>query len=250
MSTVGGKTCLITGGAQGLGRAIADRFAASGARILVLDLPDALAKADLPKAWHPIPLDLTGPEAKAHLDEVLAAQDGLDTLVANAGVVPPWREVTDLDFTEWDRVFAINVRGMALSLGVAAPHLAKTQGAAVLMASINAYRAVAGQALYSASKHAVLGLMRAAAQDLGPLGVRVNALAPGPIMTEALQARIAARAADGGPDPDVAAADLAGETALGRLARPQDVAEAALYLASDQAAGITGICLPVEAGLA
>lgn len=245
-----GKTALITGGARGLGRAIATTLAGAGAQICVLDLPETLATLDLPGGWTTVPLDLTAPEADASLRDALERLDQLDILIANAGRVPPWRRIAALDMAEWDAVFALNVRGVALTLSAAAPHLKAAQGAAVLMASINGYKAHADQALYTATKHAVLGLTRAAALDMGRDGVRVNALAPGPIMTEALRGRIDARAEHGGPTADQAIAALRAETALERLATETDVANAACFLASPLAAGITGVCLPVEAGLA
>ena len=117
------------------------------------------------------------------------------------------------------------------------------------MASINGYRAHPEQVLYTASKHAVIGVMRAAALDLGPDGIRVNALAPGAIATEALLGRVAERHAAGGPSPEAALAALSAETALRRLATEQDVAGVAHFLASDASAGMTGSVLPVEAGL-
>lgn len=118
------------------------------------------------------------------------------------------------------------------------------------MASINGYRAHPQQMLYTASKHAVVGVMRAAALELGPSGTRVNALAPGAIATQALLDRIDVRHARGGPAPEAALASLAAETALKRMVTPGQVAATAHWLASDASAGITGIVVPVEAGLA
>ncbi len=245
-----GRQAFVTGGARGLGRRIAGRLAEAGAGITVTDHPDALAAATLPDGWQSVPIDLCDTDAETALAHAVAGLDRLDILIANAGVVPPWRGIADLDFAEWERTFRINVTGMAMALKAAAPALARSdKGAAVLMASINAYRAHPAQILYSTSKHAVLGLMRAAALDLGRSGVRVNALAPGPIATEALLGRVAARHAGGGPTPDAALAELAGETALGRMATGDDVADAALYLASDLSGAITGTLLPVECGL-
>ena len=246
-----GRQAFITGGARGLGRRIATRLAQAGAQIAVTDHPDALAAATLPAGWDCVAVDLCDLDAESALADAVAGFASLDILIANAGVVPPWRGVAELDIAEWERTFRINVTGMAMALKAAAPALARSgRGAAVLMASINAYRAHPAQILYSASKHAVLGLMRSAALDLGRSGVRVNALAPGPIATEALVSRIETRHAGGGPAPGAALADLAAETALGRMATEDDVADAALYLASDLSGAVTGTLLPVECGLA
>lgn len=244
MTGIAGRRALVTGGAQGLGRAIAAALAEAGAQVHVLDLPDVLSGTVLPDGWGATSLDLAAAEAEPGLADLMRGLGGLDILVANAGVVPPWRRVAALDMDEWDRVFAVNVRGAALCLKAAAPLLAAASGhgAAILMASINAYRAHPDQTLYTATKHAVLGLARAAALDLGRDGVRVNALAPGPILTDALRARIAARG-----DAEAATLALGAQTALGRMATEAEVAAAAVYLAG--ASGITGICLPVEAGL-
>jgi NAD(P)-dependent dehydrogenase (short-subunit alcohol dehydrogenase family) len=246
-----GRQAFVTGGARGLGLKIAERLDAAGARIAIADHPDALASADLPDGWTAHAVDLLASNAEASLTEAVEGLNGLDILIANAGLVPPWRGVADLDFAEWERVFRVNVTGMAMALKAAAPALsASEKGSAVLMASINAFKAHGSQIVYTASKHAVLGLMRAAALNLGPAGVRVNALAPGPIATDALRSRVAVRHADGGPEPQAAFEALAAETALGRIATADDVADAALYLVSDLSGAVTGTLLPVESGLA
>ena len=125
----------------------------------------------------------------------------------------------------------------------------KYGGAIVVMASMNAARAHKHQCLYTATKHAVLGIVRATALDLGRRGIRVNALAPGPISTEALLARMENRAAKGGASVEAALA-AASDTALGRMATEADVARAALFLASDFSGGMTGALLPIDGGLA
>ena len=251
MGDLTGRRALVTGGSRGLGHAIAARLAEDGAAITVIDLPGALDDAGLPDGWQTVAMDLTAPDAEGRLAGVVAGLDRLDILIANAGTVPPWRGIADLDMAEWDRVFALNVRAVALSLKVSVERLAESgAGAAVLMASLNGYRAHPRQTLYTASKHAVMGIARAAALDLGPRGIRVNALCPGPVLTEALQDRLAARAEAGGPDAEAAAAALRDETALGRLVTPEEVANAAAFLASDEASAMTGVCLPIEAGLA
>ncbi len=244
-----GRCAVITGGARGLGRAIADRFHEAGARLVVVDLPDALAQARLPSGWQAAACDLAAPDAQETMTGIAARIEAVDVLVANAGVVPPWRRIEALDLQEWDRVFRVNVAGVALSLKCFAPALARSgAGAVVVMASLNAHKAHPRQALYTATKHAALGLARAAALDMGADGIRVNAIGPGPVATDALLSRIDARHAGGGPERPVALAGLAEETALGRIATASDVAGAALFLASDLSAGVSGALLPVDCG--
>ena len=243
-----GRTAFVTGASRGLGRAIAGRLERAGAAIVAVDLPAALH--DLPAHWRAEPLDLTDADAQGRLAALARTLGTVDIVVANAGLVPPWRGMAELDAAEWQRVMTVNVWGVAATLGAFTDALAASgRGSAIAMASINGYRAHPKQVLYTAPKHAVIGIVRAAALDLGPRGVRVNALAPGPIATEALVDRVEARHRSGGPAPEVALAVLAEETALRRLATPEDVANVTHFLASDASAGMTGAVLPVEAGL-
>lgn len=243
-----GRRAIVTGGTRGLGRAIAARLAREGADIAVIDHPDAVAAYE--GQWRCFPLDLSLEGSEDRLAEIAAALDSADILIANAGIVPPWRGFDALDGAEWARVMRVNVWGVASAIGAFSGLLAASgRGAVVATASINGYRAHPRQALYTASKHAVIGVVRAAALDLGPRGVRVNAVAPGPVATEALKGRVAARSAAVGQDPEAALAAMAADTALGRLATEEDVARVAYFLASDLSAGVTGTVLPVEAGL-
>lgn len=249
--TLSGRRAVVTGGAGGLGRAIATRLEAAGAAITIIDQGASLANAKVPEGWHVEDVDLSRPDCQDRMRQIATDLEAVDIVVANAGVVPPWRGMDALDADEWQKVMAINVWGVAATLGAFAGALAKTgRGSAVVMASLNGYRAHPKQVLYTASKHAAIGIMRAAALDMGPAGTRVNALAPGPIMTGALLDRIAKRHAAGGPAPEDALAALAKETALGKLATIDHVASAAFFLASDASAGMTGLVVPVDAGLA
>jgi NAD(P)-dependent dehydrogenase (short-subunit alcohol dehydrogenase family) len=241
MSTglLAGRIAAVTGGARGLGAAIAARFRAEGATVVTLDLAGGDEACDV------------ADEASiaAAFGRIGARHGRLDVLVANAGVVPPWCDLTAMDLDRWDRVFAVNVRGVVATLKHAVPLM--TQGGAVVaMGSIMSEDGAPKQALYNATKHAVLGIVRVAAQELGPRGIRVNALGPGPIATEALRARVAARAAAGGPSPEDALAAFAAETPLGRMATEEEVAKAALFLASDLSSAVTGRLLRVDGGLA
>ena len=247
-----GRSAVVTGGARGLGRAIAERLARAGAAITVVDLPDALG--DLPGSWTRVPIDLAAEGADTLLRALAEAAGPVEIVVANAGIVPPWRSIDALDAldaAEWQRVMTVNTWGVAATIGAFTGAMAASgRGSAIVMASLNGYRAHPKQVLYSASKHAAIGIMRAAALDLGRRGIRVNALAPGPIATAALVGRVEARAATGGPAATAALAAMAEETALGRMVTVEDVANAAHFLASDASAGMTGTLFPINAGLA
>lgn len=243
-----GRIAVVTGGANGLGLAIAHRFAAAGAQIIVLDLHGKAG--GLPSGWRYHAVDLADDNAQATLAELAGEIGCVDIVVANAGIVPPWRGVCDLELTEWDRAMRVNVWGVAATIGAFADSLERSgHGSVVAMASLNGHKAHPSQVLYTASKHAVIGVVRAAALDLGARGIRVNALAPGPIATDALLERVGQRHASGGPSPDTALGTLANDTALRRIATQEDVANAALFLASDASAGMTGMVLPVDGGL-
>lgn len=243
-----GRGALVTGAAAGFGRRIAELLAAAGATGVAFD-----------RVAHEPPLGfvaVTGDVAhEADLARAVAAAvehaGRLDLVVANAGIVPPWRETEALDLDEWDRVFAVNVRGVAATIKHAVPALrAAGGGAIVAMASMNAARAHPRQCAYTASKHAVLGIVRATALDLGRHGIRVNAVAPGPVATAALVERMTKRAAAGGLEVEDALRRHAGETALGRMVTADDVAETVLHLLGPGSAGMTGQMLTVDAGLA
>ena len=241
-----GRRAFITGGAQGLGLAILEAFAGAGARGLAFDL--ATPARPLPQGWRHVGGDLRDEDALAN---ALAAanQDlgGLDIVVANAGVVPPWHDSEAIDLAEWGAVFAVNVRGVAATLKLAVPLMKASGGAIIAMASVNAVVGHPKQAAYVASKHAVLGIVRAVAMDVGRFSIRVNALCPGPVATEALLARLAQRQEQGGATM-AQTLDLYGKTALRRMPSLADVAGAALFLASDLSSGVTGQALMVDAG--
>ena len=234
------RVALVTGGAQGLGAAIARTFARAGAVGTVVDLEAGACEA----GWTALAADVTNEdEVEKAVAETVRHYGRLDVVVANAGVVPPWSGTPNLDLAALDRTLAVNVRGVAATLKHGARAMTETGGSIVVTASMNAWHALPAQSAYTASKHAVLGLVRTAALDLGGHGIRVNAIGPGPVATDALLARLATREREGGLSVEDALRQAAAGTALGRM-----VTEA-LFLASDLSSGITGALVPVDAGL-
>lgn len=244
-----GKRALVTGGANGIGATIVHRLADAGATGAVIDLPHAVSGSP-PAGWSAVSADVSD-EAKVETacSEVAGALGGLDVVVAAAGVVPPWRSVGQLDLDEWDDVFRVNVRGVAATIKHAVGCMA-SGSAIVVIASLTSWQGDPNLTCYAASKHAVLGIVRSAALDLGPFGIRANAVAPGPVATEAMLGRMRRRESDGGLPVATALEAAAQATALRRIATVEEVASATLFLASELAAGITGHLLPVDCGLA
>lgn len=241
-----GRIAFVTGGVRGLGAAIARTFAASGALGAVADLE----AGPCPAGWASLVADVTDEEAVERAVAATVERFGrLDVVVANAGVVPPWSDTPNLDLDALDRTLAVNVVGVAATMKHGARALRGRGGAIVVTASLNAWHAAPAQAAYTASKHAVLGLVRTAALDLGSDRIRVNAVAPGPVATAALRERLARREGEGGLPVEEAMREAAAGTALGRMVTEEDVARVALFLACDLSSGVTGTLVPVDAGV-
>jgi NAD(P)-dependent dehydrogenase (short-subunit alcohol dehydrogenase family) len=242
-----GRRAVVTGGANGIGAAIVRELAASGASPgVVLDLEASLRRGTLPHGWSEIPVDLRDDASigTAFVQARDAVGGAIDVLVAVAGIVPAWTGIASLDPDEWDDVFRVNARGVMRTVQEGEPAMGDG-GAIVVIASQNAWRGNENLASYVASKHAALGLVRSLALELGPRGIRVNAIGPGSVATDAYVARLRAREEAGGRAVDEALEADALATPLRRLATPEDVARTALFLASDLASGVTGHIVPV-----
>ena len=234
-----GRVALVTGAAGGIGRAIVDRFRAEGATVVGVDLADG-APGDLALA-----VDVTEPAAVAGMfARVADALGGLDVLVNNAGISPPEdASVLDTDVETWQRVQDANLRSVFLCCRHGIPHLlARGGGSVVNTASFVAVMGAAtSQISYTASKGGVLALSRELGVEFARRGVRVNALCPGPVDTPLLRELYAA-------DPEQAARRLV-HVPMGRFGRPEEIASAALFLASDDSTFVTASTFLVDGGL-
>ena len=242
-----GRRAVVTGGANGIGAAIVRELAAAGAAPgVVLDLEASVGHGGAPEGWVEVAVDLRDDDSvSAAFATAREAVGGtIDVLVAVAGIVPSWAGIADVDPDVWDDVFRVNARGVMRTLQEAEPALA--DGASiVVIASQNAWRGTENLASYVASKHAALGLVRSVALELGPRGIRVNAIGPGSVATGAYRARLQAREDAGGRSVEESLEADARTNPLRRLATPEDVARTALFLASDLASGVTGHIVPV-----
>jgi len=225
-----GRTALVAGGGGGIGRAVCALMAAAGARVISADLPGR----DGPEGSESRACDLTRP---AEVEALLADLEPLHAVVHCVGVTADavlWR-MTD---AQWRRVLSVNLDSAFYLLRAAVPRLRGAGGgAAVLVSSINGERGKFGQGNYAAGKAGLIALARTAALELGRFGVRVNAIAPGWVETE-MTAGL----------PPQARERALGESVLGRLAEPGDVAAAVLFLCSDLARHVTGQVLRVDGG--
>lgn len=255
MGWLDGQVALVTGGGSGIGRAVVARFVAEGARVAAMDRVAARTE-QLQAEFGGSVVGLTGDvsqlaDNKAAVAATVAAFGRLDIFVGNAGVFDVYAPIAEFPeerlSAAFDELFGVNVKGVLFGAKAALPELIKTSGSIVLTASVAGANSGGGGALYTASKHAVVGLIRQLAVEFGP-SVRVNGVAPGGTMTD-LRGLATLHQEGSSQFSDPAMADrLAAGNPLRMALQPDDIAGAYLFLASSSARGITGTVVTVDAG--
>ena len=251
-----GRSILVTGGSNGIGRAAAHLFAARGAKVVCADL---VPHTPLEDGIRFVRTDVADEESVAAAVEAAREWTGrVDCLVTAAGI-QRYGSAADTSAETWEEVMAVNVRGAFFAVKHALPALREVAGSIVLVSSVQAFTTQTEVAAYTASKGALNALTRSIAVDEARYGVRVNAVCPGSVDTPMLRSAAAGFAGGGvtasavGTDDGDGAEQLIATWGrshpLGRVARPEEVAEAIAFLAGERASFITGVALPVDGGL-
>jgi 3-oxoacyl-[acyl-carrier protein] reductase len=229
------RICLVTGAAQGIGAATVARLAAEGAIVVAADLRGA----DVPGAALSLAMNVTDrAQVDAAVAQVLAAHGRIDVLVNNAGITKDAR-LLKMTEAQFDAVIDVNLRGVFHCAQAVAPHMVERGSGVILNASsvVGLYGNF-GQTNYAASKFGVIGFTKTWARELGPKGVRVNAVAPGFVATPILQTI-----------PEKVLAQMQEKVPLGRLGRPEEIASVYAFLASDDASYLNGAVIEVSGGM-
>jgi meso-butanediol dehydrogenase / (S,S)-butanediol dehydrogenase / diacetyl reductase len=243
------KVALVTGAAKGIGAGIAERFADAGASVVLFDIDghgarDLAGRLCAKSRALAIEGDVSNPEhVRAAVEQTMAEYERLDVLVNNAGIEVAG-SIPDYTPEQWDLQLGVNLKGAFLFAKYAIPVMSGRGGAIVNISSVHAFVSYRGDAAYDASKAGLIALTRALALDHGRDGIRVNAICPGYIdtpMTEEWLRTV--------PDRAETERQMFAVHPLGRIGTPLDIAEAALFLASDAASFITGTCLVVDGGM-
>ena len=237
---------LITAGAAGIGRAMAEGFAAAGFEVWVTDV-DTGALDTLPADWHAHRVDASDEAEVAALFDHIAKAGGLDVLCANAGIAGPTRLIEDVALDDWRSCVSVNLEGAFLAVKYAAPLMKAAGGGAIVFTSSTAgIYGYPNRAPYAAAKWAIIGLMKTAAMELGPYGVRANAICPGAVEGPRMEGVLAREAAAKGMTRDQVYDGYASGTSMRSFVTAQDVANMAVFLGSDLSRLVSGQVIAVD----
>ena len=247
-----GKTAIVTGGGSGIGEAIALAFAEAGAHVVVAGRRQAeIDKVARAANGLAVACDVTRYEDVEHLFEAAKQRRGrVDILVNNAGQSGPIAPIAEVDIEAWRTCVEVNLIGAMHCLKVAARQMSEQgSGSIINMSSLMGLTGYPMRSAYSATKFALIGMTEAVAREVGPAGVRVNALCPGAVSGELMDRVVARRAeAEGRPPEEIIRENYTDHAALRRWVDPAEVAAAALFLASDASSSVTGDRIKVDCG--
>ncbi len=249
MARLNNKVALITGAANGIGLATAQRFVAEGAAVLLVDINETELSSAAERLGASARYEVADVSqeagAKRYVSSAIEAFGRVDVAVLNAGIEGGVSPIDATPLATFDRVMSVNVRGVWLGLASLLPLMKTTGGSIIVTSSVAGVRGRGLMGPYSASKHAVIGLAKTAALEAAKYGVRVNAICPAPTETRMMDAIDAA--AQAGADVGSPKAGISG-IPLGRYGTPDEIASLALFLASDEAAFITGAEYLIDGG--
>ena len=242
------KVAVVTGGAQGIGQAIVQKFVAEGARVALLDIDEPRGRAEAERhgdAVRFIRCDITREaDVAAAIAGTVEAFGTVDILVNNAGV-NTYFDATTMTEDEWEKVFAVDLKGAWLCCKHALPHMREQgSGAIVNIASIHAFMTTYNQFPYAAAKSGMVGMTRSLALDFGKHQIRVNAICPGWVRTQLVDEWLELQ-----PEGKAAEQRVLDQQPLGRMAAPMEIANFVAFVASDEASFMTGAALLIDGGL-
>jgi len=237
------KRGLITAGASGIGRAMGDAFGAAGFEVWVTDVDEA-ALADCPDHWRGIKANAFD---EADMAAVFAQMDGIDVLCANAGIAGPTAPVEDVALEDWRACVSVNLEGAFLAAKYAAPLMkAAKAGSIVVTSSTAGLYGYPNRAPYAAAKWGMIGLMKTLAMELGPFGIRANAICPGAVEGPRMEGVLAREAAAKGMTRDQVYEGYAAGTSMRSFVEGRDIANMAVFLGSDAARLVSGQVIAVD----
>jgi NAD(P)-dependent dehydrogenase (short-subunit alcohol dehydrogenase family) len=251
MGKLDGRVAVITGGSGGIGRAAGKLFADEGAKVLLVDIEEQALRSAVDaiggERASAICADVTSDDdTKRYVETAIERYGRVDIYLANAGIEGKFVPIPDYPIDTFDRVIAVNVRGVWLGLKHVIPAMAKGGGGSIVITSSTAgIKGYAGGSAYVTSKHAVIGMMRTAALECAPLKIRVNTVNPAPIDTRMMRS-IEEQLVPG--HPGQAKEQFQSALPLGRYGQPEEVAEVMMFLASDQSRYCTGGVYMVDGG--